>query len=300
MDDRRRITPDDRVDLSVHTSLSDGEMTPPQAIDLAAKLGVKEIAVADQDCIDVHLGDRYAQYARMRGVKMRPAVELSALWKGRPVEVLGIDIDPKNVALLRKLREAQRARRDHIHGVLKRLPRRVGRADSLANEIFRPEHVSVGASHVVRALLRRRAVRDAREAWTMYDHAERGLRTPRELPSAKTAIRDVLDAGGLPILAHPGLYRDLSIEEMLSDLAPAGLLGVVAWSAYHLFNSAFPDAEASRTFGEEIAALAAKHGLRAVTAGDCLRREEFEQYWALPAPATGAISGSAATSGNPR
>lgn len=288
MDDRQRITPDDRVDFSVHTSLSDGEMTPPQAIDLAAKLGVKEIAVADQDCIDVHIGDRYAQYARMRGVKMHPAVELAALWKGQPVEILGIDVDPKNVVLVRKLRDAQRARRDHIHGVLKRLPRRAGRADSFAGEIFRPERVSVGASHVVRALLRRRAARDPREAWSIFDHAERGIRTPREIPSAKAAIRDVIDAGGVAILAHPGAYHDMPLEEMLADLAPAGLGGVVAWSAYHLYSRSFADAEASRTFGDEAAALASKHGLRAVTAGDCLRREEFEQFWAVPTPATPA------------
>ncbi len=288
MDDRQRITPDDRIDFSVHTSLSDGEMTPPQAIDVAAKLGLKEIAVADQDCIDVHVGDRYAQYARMRGVKMRPAVELSALWKGQPVEVLGIDVDPKNVVLGRKLRETQRARRDHIHAILKRLPRRAGRADSIAGEIFRPERVSVGASHVVRALLRRRAARDSREAWSMFDQAERGVRVVREIPSAKAAIRDVLDAGGIPILAHPGAYHDLSVEEMLADLAPAGLGGVVAWSAYHLFDRSFADAEASRAFGETTAAVAAKLGLRAVTAGDCLRREEFELFWALTAPATPA------------
>jgi hypothetical protein len=59
----------------------------------------------------------------------------------------------------------------------------------------------------------------------------------------------------------------------------------VAWSAYHLFDRSFADAEASRAFGEETAALATKLGLRAVTAGDCLRREEFEQFWAVPAPA---------------
>lgn len=288
MDERQRITPDDRIDFSVHTSLSDGEMTPPQAIDLAAKLGVKEIAIADQDCIDVHIGDRYAQYARLRGVKMHPAVELGALWKGQPIEILGIDIDPRNVAFGRKLREAQRARRDHLHAVLKRLPRRVGRADSLAGEIFRPDRVCVGPSHLVRALLRRRAARDAREAWALFDRAERDVRTTREIPSAKTAIRDVLDAGGLPILAHPGAYRDLSTEEMLADLAPAGLAGVVAWSAYHLYDRSFPDADASRAFGEETAALAARFGLRAVTAGDCLRREEFEQFWAVPTPAAPA------------
>lgn len=292
MDDRQRISPDARTDFSIHTSLSDGEMTPPEVVDLAAKLGIKEIAITDQDCIEVHIGDRYAQYAKLRGIKLHTGVELAALWRGQPVEVLGIDFDAKNPVFSRKMRDAQKARRDHVQDLLKRLPRRAGRADGIAGEVFRPERVSVGSSHVVRALLRRRAARDSREAWSMVDAAERGVRTTAEPPSAKGAIRDILDAGGVAILAHPAAYRDLwqgqlagSLEEILADLAPAGLGGVVAWSAYHLFDRSFADAEASRAFGDETATLAERLGLKAVTAGECLRRAEFEQYWAAPAPA---------------
>ncbi len=85
------------VDLHVHTTWSDGRLTPREVIQEAAKLGLSAIAVTDHDVVGGL--DEAAEAAAEVGIDLVPAVELTAGWRGRTVHMLGYFIDPYHVGL---------------------------------------------------------------------------------------------------------------------------------------------------------------------------------------------------------
>lgn len=109
-----------RIDLHIHTSISDGVLTPMEVIDEAVKNGVSVISIADHDTIDAYT-DELFEYAKTKNIKLIPAVEISTKTKKSGIHVLGYNFDLEDAKFKEKLKQIRNARHDYLHKVAKKL-----------------------------------------------------------------------------------------------------------------------------------------------------------------------------------
>lgn len=109
-----------RIDLHIHTTVSDGWLAPKEVIDEAFKNKVSIIAIADHDTVDAY-NDKLFEYARSKNIKLIPAVEISTKAKKAGVHVLGYNIDLNNREFKERLNKIRNARHDYLHDVAKKL-----------------------------------------------------------------------------------------------------------------------------------------------------------------------------------
>lgn len=109
-----------RIDLHIHTTISDGALTPKEVIDEAVKNGVAVISIADHDTIDAYT-DEIFEYAKSKNIKLIPAVEISTKTKKSGIHVLGYNFDLEDIEFKEKLKQIRNARHDYLHKVAKKL-----------------------------------------------------------------------------------------------------------------------------------------------------------------------------------
>ena len=109
-----------KIDLHIHTTKSDGALTPKEVIDEAYKNGVSAIAIADHDTIEGY-NDELFSYAESKNIKLINAVEISTKIKKCGIHVLGYNFDLNNKEFQEKLYKIRNARHDYLHNVAKKL-----------------------------------------------------------------------------------------------------------------------------------------------------------------------------------
>ncbi|MBQ4031655.1 MAG: PHP domain-containing protein, partial [Bacilli bacterium] len=108
------------IDLHIHTTNSDGELTPFEVIDEAKKNGVKTIAIADHDTTESYT-DELFNYAKDNNITIIPAVEISTKTDKSGIHVLGYNFDLDNPELKDKLKKLRNARHDYLFNVAEKL-----------------------------------------------------------------------------------------------------------------------------------------------------------------------------------
>ncbi|WP_210479358.1 PHP domain-containing protein [Naasia sp. SYSU D00948] len=221
-----------RFDLHTHSSVSDGTETPGELVAAAAAAGLDGIALTDHDST---AGWQDARTAALRhGVALLPGMELSTRHGWASVHVLGYLFDPTDAGILA---ETERIRRD-----------RVTRAETMVTRIGHDYELewddvvaqttpggTVGRPHIADALVAKGHVRDRGEAFATILHWRAGYYEPHYAPEPLEGIRLIVAAGGVPVLAHPGVSTDRILpEDYLRRLIDAGLFGV---EVHHRDNS---------------------------------------------------------------
>lgn len=108
------------IDLHIHTSKSDGILTPKEVIDEAKKNNVDVISICDHDTIDAYT-DSLLEYAKKNDIKLIYGVEISTKYKGYGYHVLGYNIDIFNKNLKEELSKIRLARHNYLHEVSEKL-----------------------------------------------------------------------------------------------------------------------------------------------------------------------------------
>lgn len=108
------------IDLHIHSTFSDGKLTPIEILNKANKIGLKTVAISDHDSIMAYSPTLF-NYAKKMGIRLIPAIEISTSYKSVSVHVLGYNIDYKNNELREALEKLQNARRDYAVEVCKKL-----------------------------------------------------------------------------------------------------------------------------------------------------------------------------------
>lgn len=109
-----------RIDLHIHTTKSDGALTPKEVIDEAYKNGVSAMAIADHDTIEAY-NEEIFKYAEDKNIKLISAVEISTKINKCGIHVLGYNFDLNNEEFQEKLCKIRNARHDYLHNVAKKL-----------------------------------------------------------------------------------------------------------------------------------------------------------------------------------
>ncbi|HEX2167865.1 MAG TPA: PHP domain-containing protein [Longimicrobiales bacterium] len=210
-----------RIDLHIHSTASDGSLSPGAVVAAARAGGLHVIAVADHDTVG---GVAAAQAAAHGFVHVIPALELSTYDAGAEYHVLGYFVDPLNPALVAHGARASGARETRMHDMLERLGAigvEVAFEDVLAAAGTKPE--SLGRPHLARALHQRGHVSTVSEAFDRYIGDQGPAFVPTALITPFEAIEIIHAAGGVAVWAHP---RPDALQTALSALVAHGLDGV--------------------------------------------------------------------------
>jgi 3',5'-nucleoside bisphosphate phosphatase len=219
---REQDAPKDFVDLHMHSTHSDGALPVRHLIDYCVEQGLAAIAVTDHDNIDSYEDGR--EYAQSRGLEFIPGVEISSSIGGSDIHILGYMFDPTHLRLNRTLVELRVRRVERAKQILDRLGKR-GVSLSYERVAARAQGGSVGRAHIAAQLVEEEYVSTFQDAFNLYLGNDADLMA--DLDTVKLnpaeAIALILEAGGVPVLAHP---CKTNRDDLLDMLVESGLKGI--------------------------------------------------------------------------
>ncbi|MFC7442268.1 PHP domain-containing protein [Laceyella putida] len=213
-----------RVDLHVHTTGSDGLLSPTEVVRLAKQAGLSGLAITDHDSVS---GVEEALTAgREWGVHVVPGVELSTLWQGREIHMLGLNVDFRDRALQEKLKRQRDVRQQRNRMMIEKLNElgiQMTLEDVMAKKKGEGPADNVGRPHIAEVLIEKGVVRSMNEAFDRYLGKEgKAYVTPMRI-SPMEAIQLIHQSKGKAVIAHPGLYGQ---DDLIPFLVDNGLDGI--------------------------------------------------------------------------
>jgi predicted metal-dependent phosphoesterase TrpH len=218
-----------RLDLHIHTTASDGAWSPGKVVRGAAGGGLDVIAIADHDTTAAVK----AAQAEGHGLNLQviPAVEASSTWQGREIHILGYFVDPEAPGLASHTQRARGLREGRMREMIARLVASgVEVTMAEVEEAAGPERVNIGRPHLARALVARGHAASLAGAFNTLIGDQHPAFVPTELVDPHEAVALILEAGGIPIWAHPP--SDL-LDTLLPGLIRSGLRGLEVYRPSH-------------------------------------------------------------------
>jgi predicted metal-dependent phosphoesterase TrpH len=199
------------IDLHLHSTASDGRLSPRELVALLAQRGVKVFALTDHDTV-AGLAEA-AEAAADHGLHLVRGTELSAEWLGRTIHVVGLGIEPENpalLAMLERLAGCRAARAELIAARLERAGAPGNAALQVALQAVDPSRSAAMArvtrTHLARALVELGAARDLDAAFTRWLGQKGRAYVPAGWPPLTEVTAAIVAAGGAPVVAHPLRY----------------------------------------------------------------------------------------------
>lgn len=215
------------ADLHLHTCYSDGTYTPEELVAQARRHELAAVALTDHDTVEGCAST--AQGCAVAGIEFITGTELTAEQDGIEIHILGYFIDINNALLLEEIGKFQTVRQDRIREMVQRLNRLNVPLQSEA--VFALANCrSPGRPHVARALVQAGLCGTLDEAFERFLKRNRPAWVPKFKMSAAKAIELLHQAGGLAVMAHPGLNRS---DEVIPTMVEAGLDGLECFHTKH-------------------------------------------------------------------
>ena len=226
------------VDLQVHSTRSDGTLSPEELVREAAEKGVRVLALTDHDSV---LGVAEAQEAAAAlGLELVPAIEFSTRHEPErdflDINILGYGIDPDNPELQDVLRTVMESR-------VEQKIRQIEKLQSYGVHVPVDEVLALAGGVPGRPHIAQVALKHNPDRFTSIDDVFR-LYLASDSPNStfvqrgfslqvEDAIRVVHAAGGVAVLAHPGVYvRVRDVDGAVRRMVDAGLDGLEVWYPY--------------------------------------------------------------------
>jgi predicted metal-dependent phosphoesterase TrpH len=216
-------------DFHIHSTYSDGKLTPTQLAEMAHKNGVRVMALTDHDTT-AGLEDMAQALSRYPEISLIKGVELSTDIPGSEIHILGYFMDVEDTAFqaeLAKFREGRVGRGEEMVRKLRALGMDISweRVQEIAGD------ASIGRPHVAQALLEKGYVATIAEAFDRFIGRDGPAYAERDKMIPQQAIELIRGAGGIAFFAHPSYTRDM--HSILPSLKAAGLTGMeVYYKAY--------------------------------------------------------------------
>lgn len=249
-----------QVDLHVHSTRSDGTYTPSGLVDYAMEKGLAAFALTDHDTVDgldeaigyaESLRQSLPQAETQKVPEVIPGIEFSTEYQGQDVHILGLYINHHNSAFAAQLQAFVDSRIERNRKMC-RLLTEGGIPVTYEALLEEFPNAVITRAHYAKYMLNHGYIKSMKEAFDRYvgDHCP--YYVPREKVTPAQAVGLVLEAGGVPVLAHPILYHmsDERLDRLVCELKDAGLAGIEA-----IYSTYVPYEE------RQMRELAAKYGL---------------------------------------
>ena len=215
------------IDLHIHTTASDGLLTPEEVVEIAKEEGLSAISITDHDTIEGYKAAK--KRAEELEIELIPGVELSTCYKGEDFHILGYLIDCENPEFLKKINSFQEERRVRGEEMVEKL-NELGIDLSMETVKNIAGKGSVGRPHLADALLKEEFVHTYEEAFARY----LGYHAPAYVPKGFLTPREGIDlihlVRGVAVLAHPGTSR---AQHAIYDFLQLGLDGIEVYYSKH-------------------------------------------------------------------
>lgn len=215
------------ADLHLHTRYSDGFSSPEKVVERAKKLGLKCIAISDHDSIDgieegLKAGEKH-------GIEVIPSVEVSATEGDEDIHILGYFIDWKDNDFKKKMLEIQKLRTERMFKMINKL-KELGINIDTEKFIEKTKDNFFGRLKLAHYLVNEGLVSSLYEVFDRFIGNGKPAYQEIDAMSYQEAIKMIVNAKGIPVLAHPGLAkRDHLIPEMVKH----GLMGLEIYYFSH-------------------------------------------------------------------
>jgi predicted metal-dependent phosphoesterase TrpH len=213
------------IDLHTHSTVSDGTQAPGEVVASAAEAGLDVLALTDHD--STAGWQEAAHAARRLGVVLVPGMEVSCSLDGTSIHLLSYLHDPDHEQLAATVRTARESREHRAERIVELLS-----ADVDIDWPFVQQHVgaaaTVGRPHIADALVARGIVRDRTEAFEGLLSSRGPYYVRHYAPDPVEAVRLVVAAGGVPVMAHPRARQRGRVvdDSVIERMAAAGLVGL--------------------------------------------------------------------------
>jgi len=221
------------VDLHLHTTASDGVLSPSGVVRYAKAKGLQAIAITDHDTIE-GCEEGLSEGERI-GFEVIPGIEISADYSPGSMHILGFFLDIHHPLLNERLEYLQKARAE-------RNPKMVARLNQLGIEVTYEEVLKVsgggqvGRPHFANVLLEKKVVRSFQEAFDRFLKKGAPAYVDKFRFTSKEALHFINEAGGVAVLAHPntlGVNGYSELEKLVLHLIEDGLKGVEIYYPEH-------------------------------------------------------------------
>ena len=243
------------IDLHIHTTASDGTFTPSEIVAHAIRLKLKAIAITDHDTL---AGSSEAlDLGIPAALEFLTGVEISAAppplyHQAGSFHLLGYSIHLDDPELNHILEVLQLARKNRNPAIIKRL-NELGISISLDEVREEAGDVQLGRPHIAQIMIKKGVVSSIDEAFDQFLGPDKPAYVDKYRVQCSKAIGAILGAGGIPVLAHPGLLEyesENQFDDLISQLKQMGIQGVEVYYPEHT-------ADQTRLFAE----LAQRHEL---------------------------------------
>lgn len=212
-----------KIDLHTHSTASDGGLSPTELVTLAGSCGVGLLALTDHDTVG-GLSEAQAA-ARRAGIAFVPGIEISTLWHGKTIHVVGLGIEHEDggIAELFDSVGEKRIRRGREIGERFESLGIHGAYEGAMRYCKHPE--ALGRAHFARWLYFSRHVASCQEAFDKYLKDGGPAFVPAVWPPVERAVEVILEHGGVAVLAHPGRYElpePHPLLELIDDFVRTG------------------------------------------------------------------------------
>lgn len=211
-----------KLDLHMHSTASDGIVSPTEVVERAIRGRLDAIALTDHDTVAGVGEARMA--AEGHPLEVIPGIEVSCTWEGGEIHVLGYFVDPENPALVAHGGRARNQREARLRGMVGRLAEQgIHVPFDAVLEAAGDEVHTLGRPHLARAMVATGAVADVHEAFDHYIGNEHPAYLPTHLLSPEEGVALIRSAGGVAVWAHPPVEQ---LDALLPRLVRSGLGGV--------------------------------------------------------------------------
>lgn len=226
------------IDLHIHTTASDGTFTPEQVISHAHQLKLKAIAITDHDTV---AGSKEALRSGIPpSLGFLTGVEISStpppFYPGSgSFHLLGYSIRLDHPKLNRTLEKLQQARKNRNPSIINRL-NELGISITLDEVCEEAGEGQVGRPHIAQLMVKQGVVASIDEAFDQFLGTGKPAYVDKQRVECFKAIEIIRDAGGVPVLAHPGLLNcknENQIDELIGKLKKTGIQGLEVYYSGH-------------------------------------------------------------------
>lgn len=220
----------DTIDLHTHSTFSDGTFTPLQLVKYAEEKGLKAFAITDHDTTE---GIKEAKSIETN-VEVISGVEISTRYDKKEIHIVGLYVNENDADLNKQLKYYREKRVTRNFEILEKL-------NSLGVDITIDDVKEsctgdvISRAHIAKALVSKGFVGSYTEAFDRYLGDNKCAYVPRETLNYEESMELITKAGGVPVLAHPLLYKmsDTNLENMMVKLRQKGLKAVEVYYSTH-------------------------------------------------------------------